>query len=133
MNEKIWMIIYTTQDGEDDQTTYVEARDIDIAFTKLSNRLGDMLADIVDYEECDINDLADARKRIIHIENRIADIEFSLKQMRKLGCDLFDEVDAQVELMALRDELNFAWQDDEKDCEMMADSYNEYDFAQGVI
>ncbi len=49
---------------------------------------------------------------ITYLEDRIQSIEAVIEEARQNG-SLEDTVDEQIELAELRDELNFAWQDDE--------------------
>jgi len=57
--------------------------------------------------------VAAASDRIAEIENRIKDLEDFIRDARYQDVDPEELIDAQVELAALKEQLNFAWQDDE--------------------
>lgn len=59
------------------------------------------------------------RDRISDLEERIAELEDTIAECKADGCDIDDIADYQAELYELKEELNFAWQDDEA----------EYDYA----
>lgn len=62
---------------------------------------------------CDTIQASSTRDRISDLEKRIAELEEGLKYARATGADYDVIIDYQLELDELRDELNFAWQDDE--------------------
>jgi len=53
--------------------------------------------------------------RISNLQDRIEELENRLNVMKMQGCDADDMVDIHLELQECRDNLNFAWQDDEAD------------------
>lgn len=59
------------------------------------------------------------RDRITYLENRISELESFLEDSKMSGADMDDLADTYAEIDRLKDELNFAWQDDEA----------EYDYA----
>ena len=51
------------------------------------------------------------------IQKRLDEAYETRKRMRAMGCDLYDEIDISMEIADLEERLNFAWQDDEAECE----------------
>lgn len=68
------------------------------------------------YEDAEGNPIeasTDTRERISNLEARIDRLTQYIDECKAEGCDLDEFVDEMAELEELKDQLNFAWQDDE--------------------
>ena len=51
------------------------------------------------------------------VKKMLEEAQADLEAARQRGCDTEDLVDLYIEINGLKERLNFAWQDDEYDCE----------------
>lgn len=66
-----------------------------------------------DIDSCDQVQASSTRDRISNLEQSISEMEYKIAKMQAAGVDPDEIIDYQLTLDELKDELNFAWQDDE--------------------